>query len=120
MSIAITGIVPKVKPFLRVVAYGLSQCKTLPVLSWASVLSNKQPGKWDLALETAPSTHGTPCAIGMRMDNNINKATFSILAVFTLVAAAIMHKIRTTVEAQAPEGYEDENGFHFGSPDLKS
>ena len=89
-------------------------------MSWGFVLGEKSSMEAGLALETATATHGTPFAIGMRMDNNINKATFSILAIFTVVAAAIMHKIHSAIESQAPEGYEDENGFHFGNPDLKS
>ncbi len=31
-----------------------------------------------------------------------------------LVIAAIAAKVRATVESQAPVGYEDETGFHFG------
>jgi hypothetical protein len=53
------------------------------------------------------------------MDNNLNKATFSLLAIATVVFAAIMAKVRSTVNAQTPEGYEDEAGFHFGSPDVR-
>ena len=34
----------------------------------------------------------------------------------TLVIAAIAAKIRATAETQAPEGYEDATGFHFGAP----
>jgi hypothetical protein len=52
------------------------------------------------------------------MDNNINKASVSLLAMAALVIAAIAAKIHATVEAQAPLGYEDETGFHFGNPDL--
>jgi hypothetical protein len=52
------------------------------------------------------------------MDNNINKASFSLLAIATLVIAAIAAKIRATAEAQAPEGYEDATGFHFGHPSF--
>jgi hypothetical protein len=54
------------------------------------------------------------------MDNSVNKATFSILAIATVIFAAIAAKVRATVNAQVPEGYEDESGFHFGSPDFKS
>jgi hypothetical protein len=50
------------------------------------------------------------------MDNTVNKASISLLALATLVVAAIAAKIRATAEAQAPEGYEDATGFHFGSP----
>jgi hypothetical protein len=54
------------------------------------------------------------------MDNSVNKATFSILAIATLVMAAIAAKVRATVNAQLPEGYEDESGFHFGAPDINN
>jgi hypothetical protein len=50
------------------------------------------------------------------MDNNINKASVSLLAMAALVIAAIAAKVRATVESQAPVGYEDEAGFHFGNP----
>jgi len=53
------------------------------------------------------------------MDNNINKASISLLAMATLVIAAIAAKIRASAEAQAPEGYEDATGFHFGHPNFK-
>jgi hypothetical protein len=49
------------------------------------------------------------------MDNNINKVSFSLLAILSLLAAAIMAKVRSTIDEQAPVGYEDENGFHFGA-----
>jgi len=44
-----------------------------------------------------------------------NKVSFSLLAMLTVAAAAIMAKVRTTVGTQIPEGFEDENGFHFGA-----
>jgi hypothetical protein len=53
------------------------------------------------------------------MDNSIstidNKVSFSLLAILTVAAAAIMAKVRATIDAQAPVGFEDENGFHFGA-----
>jgi hypothetical protein len=52
------------------------------------------------------------------MDNNINKASVSLLAMATLVIAALAAKIRAVAEAQIPEGYEDASGFHFGTPDC--
>jgi hypothetical protein len=55
----------------------------------------------------------------MSMDNDINKTSVSLLAMATLVIAAIAAKIRATAEAQAPEGYEDATGFHFGAPSFK-
>jgi len=50
----------------------------------------------------------------------MNKASVPFLALAMLLIAAIAAKIRATVNAQVPEGYEDETGFHFGTPDLKS
>jgi hypothetical protein len=58
---------------------------------------------------------GIKFAMNAGMDNSINKASVSLLAMATLVIAAIAAKIRATAEAQAPEGYEDATGFHFGS-----
>ena len=63
---------------------------------------------------------GIANAKGVGMDNNMNKATFSILAIATVIMAAIAAKVRATVDAQAPEGYEDESGFHFGPPTFKN
>jgi hypothetical protein len=63
---------------------------------------------------------GTMIAMHTGMDNSMNKeASVSLLAMATLVIAAIAAKLRATAEAQAPEGYEDATGFHFGSPDYK-
>ena len=52
------------------------------------------------------------------MDNNINKASVSLLAMATLILAAVAAKVRATIDSQAPEGYEDERGFHFGGPAI--
>ncbi len=38
-----------------------------------------------------------------------------ILAVFVLALAFVLYLINT-----APEGYEDENGFHYGKPNDES
>jgi hypothetical protein len=54
------------------------------------------------------------------MDSTVNKATIPFLAIAMLVIAAIAAKVRATVSAQVPEGYEDETGFHFGSPTFKN
>jgi hypothetical protein len=59
--------------------------------------------------------HGIQVAMKVVMDNNINKASVSLLAMAALVIAAVAAKVRATVEAQAPVGYEDESGFHFGN-----
>lgn len=37
------------------------------------------------------------------------------LAVLTVLFAGILAKMRAAYEKQVPLGYEDENGFHFGS-----
>lgn len=50
------------------------------------------------------------------MDNSMNKASVPLLAMATLVIAAIAAKIRATAEAQVPVGYENATGFHFGQP----
>jgi hypothetical protein len=59
---------------------------------------------------------GIEAATKIVMDNNINKASVSLLALAALVVAAVAAKVRATVESQAPVGYEDEAGFHFGNP----
>lgn len=59
---------------------------------------------------------GIQAAMKIVMDNNINKASVSFLAMAALVIAAVAAKVRATVDSQAPLGYEDENGFHFGNP----
>ena len=38
----------------------------------------------------------------------------------TLVKAAIASKVRAVIDAEAPEGYEDESGFHYGAPTSKN
>jgi hypothetical protein len=50
----------------------------------------------------------------------MNKASVPFLALVMVVLAAIAAKVRATVNAQVPEGYEDETGFHFGTPDFKN
>jgi len=57
----------------------------------------------------------------MNMQEGIvmSKASVSLLAMVALVFAAIAEKIRATVQAQAPEGYQDASGFHFGSKGAK-
>jgi hypothetical protein len=69
--------------------------------------------------KTGLSTDGIPVAKGSGMDNNINKASIPFLGLALVIIAAIGAKIRATIDAQAPEGYEDESGFHFGSTDYK-
>lgn len=50
------------------------------------------------------------------MDNTLNKAaTVSLMTIATLIIAAVAAKIKATIDAQMPEGYEDENGFHYGN-----
>jgi hypothetical protein len=57
-------------------------------------------------------------ALHPAMDNSVNKESVSILAIAALVIAAVAAKVRATVEAQAPVGYEDEAGFHFGNRSI--
>ena len=66
-------------------------------------------------MKSTAATLGIADAKQHGMDNNINKVSFSLLAVFAVLAAAIMAKIRATIDEQAPVGYEDESGFHFGA-----
>ena len=56
-----------------------------------------------------------PCGMDNSISSMDNKVSFSLLAMLTVAAAAIMAKVRATAETQIPEGYEDENGFHFGA-----
>lgn len=65
------------------------------------------------------TTLGITFAIHIGMDNSVNKASVSLLAMAALLIAAIAAKVRATMEAQAPEGYEDATGFHFGSPNFE-
>ena len=43
-----------------------------------------------------------------------NKSSLYAVIV-TVVFAGIIAKIRATMEKQAPLGYQDENGFHYGT-----
>jgi len=54
------------------------------------------------------------------MHDTIHKATFWPLAAAALVIGAIVAKARAMVHAHAPEGYEDESGFHLGAPTFKN
>ena len=66
------------------------------------------------------SNIGIPDAEDIGMDSTINKASVPFLTVAMVIIAAVAAKIRATVDAQVPEGYEDETGFHFGHPDFKN
>ena len=51
----------------------------------------------------------------------MNKAvTFSLMTLATVIIAAIGARIRAAVDAQIPEGYEDDKGFHFGPPNFRN
>ena len=53
------------------------------------------------------------------MDNNVNKVTVSLLAVVSVVVTAIIGGIHGVFSTQVPVGYEDESGFHFGTPSFE-
>jgi len=53
------------------------------------------------------------------MNATMNKTTFSLLAMASMVMAMIASKVRAVVDEQLPEGYEDESGFHPGTPTFK-
>ena len=53
------------------------------------------------------------------MDNSMNKSSFPLFAMAMVAIAAIAAKICAKLEAEAPEGYEDATGFHFGSLNFK-
>ena len=73
---------------------------------------------------SAPGRTGTNFGIidadTIGMDSTINKASVPFLAIAMVIIAAIAAKVRATINAQVPEGYEDETGFHFGTPDFKN
>jgi hypothetical protein len=50
------------------------------------------------------------------MHDTIHRTAFWPLAIAAMVVGLIAAKVRARVNAQAPEGYEDEDGFHFGAP----
>ncbi len=54
------------------------------------------------------------------MHDAIHRATIWPLAIATMVFGAIAAKVGATIDAQAPEGYQDEAGFHPGSPTFKN
>jgi hypothetical protein len=112
------------KPHLeKLLSDGLSQSKTgigRECPAFGKFLDIAQPVSPGFRLGFDPRGRGIGDAITMRMDNNINKATFSLMAIATLVFAAIMAKVHAAVNSQVPEGYEDEAGFHFGSPTSRN
>jgi hypothetical protein len=54
------------------------------------------------------------------MVSTINKGSVPFLALVMMVLAAIAAKVRAAINAQVPVGYEDETGFHYGTPDFKN
>jgi hypothetical protein len=53
------------------------------------------------------------------MHDAIHRITIWLLAIAAIVSGAIATKVRATINAQAPEGYEDESGFHLVAPTFK-
>jgi hypothetical protein len=53
------------------------------------------------------------------VEKGVNKESASFLAMAAMLVAAIMAKLRPTFEAGAPEGFEDAEGFHFGSASIE-
>jgi hypothetical protein len=51
---------------------------------------------------------------------DMHKKNTSLLATMASKVAAVAAKIRSMARGRAPKGYEDETGFHFGEPRLKS
>ena len=51
-----------------------------------------------------------------RMHDTIHRAAFWPLAIAAIVVGLIAAKVSARVNAQAPVGFEDEDGFHFGAP----
>lgn len=43
-----------------------------------------------------------------------NKTSF-LVATLTLVAAAILAKLQAALDKRVPVGYQDEDGFHYGT-----
>ena len=72
------------------------------------------------SLQPLISNLGILNARGIGMVSTINKASVPFLAIVMVIIAAIAAKVRATINAQVPEGYEDETGFHFGHPDFKN
>jgi hypothetical protein len=64
--------------------------------------------------------HKSEIAMNSYIDNGVNKASISLLAMAALIFAAAFSKFRPSLEAEAPEGYEDASGFHLGSPKFRN
>jgi hypothetical protein len=43
-----------------------------------------------------------------------NKTSF-LVAMLTLVSAALLAKLQAALDRRVPLGYEDEDGFHYGA-----
>jgi hypothetical protein len=97
----------------------IGQCEIDTVLPLHAIFEKTLMGRAFSACAEIPSPLGIRLAMDIGMDNNMNKASVSLLAMATLVIAAIFAKIRATAAAQAPEGYEDATGFHFGHPSFE-
>jgi len=52
----------------------------------------------------------------IHIDHTVNKTTFSFSTFASLIVAAVAAKVNSVIDSQAPVGYEDETGFHYGKP----
>jgi len=59
---------------------------------------------------------GRECRAGRR----IASLMVSVISMATMVVEVTAARVRAAVDAQAPERYEDESGFHFGTPPFKN
>ncbi|HWD19034.1 MAG TPA: hypothetical protein VHB20_07115 [Verrucomicrobiae bacterium] len=46
----------------------------------------------------------------------MTKSSVPFVAMAVMVILALAHRVSMAINALAPTGYEDEDGFHFGGP----
>ena len=76
-------------------------------------------GSGKLVLPAPGSPYESEISMNTYINNGVNKESASLLAMAALIIAAMAAWIRPTVEAEAPEGYEDASGFHLGPPSMR-